>query len=129
MKILNNIIGLMAVFCVVGGANAAGVRVGGVKQTADATSPRVSVASPTTAAARRLPTMILPKNTSSSSSSSIVSRHTHLVSRARMPVVPNLKNVQQMNCSMRKSPNATVFYYSAAPMVLTRCLEHRTRHI
>ena len=69
MKILNNIIGLMAVFCVVGGANAA-VRAGGVKQTTDTISPRVSVASPTTAAARRLPTMILPKNTSTSSSSS-----------------------------------------------------------
>lgn len=54
MKILTNCIGLMAVFCVIGGADAA-LRAGGSRVSSIPVNA-------TTAAARRLPTMISAKN-------------------------------------------------------------------
>ena len=56
MKILSNCIGLMAVFCVIGGANAA-MRAGGERAATNSTG-RVSLAvSPTMGAINRLPTV------------------------------------------------------------------------
>lgn len=61
MKFISSIFGLMAVFCIFGDANA-DLRVGGDRAATNATG-RVSLAvNPTTAAARRLPTMISAKN-------------------------------------------------------------------
>lgn len=56
MKFLTTFIGLTAVFCAVDGANAA-LRVGG-GNTDDNSSARISVASASTVASRRIPTMI-----------------------------------------------------------------------
>ena len=76
MKFISNILGLMAVFCVVDGANAA-LRAGG-ERAATSTSGRVSSipVNSTIAAARRLPTMIsattLASTTSTSTTSSLM---------------------------------------------------------
>ena len=68
MKYISNILGFLAVFCVFGGADAA-LRAGGVNT--NAATPRVSsiAVNGATAAARRLPTMILPQNVTGSSTS------------------------------------------------------------
>lgn len=66
MKHISNILGFLAVFCIFNGADAA-LRAGGVNT--NAATPRVSsiAVNGTTAAARRLPTMILPQNVTGSS--------------------------------------------------------------
>ncbi len=65
MKILTNCIGLMAVFCVIGGADAA-LRAGGSRVSSIPVNA-------TTAAARRLPTMISAKNVATTTTTTTTS--------------------------------------------------------